>query len=127
MGSWRAQWTARRIGAAIEDGQFSDRTAGAFDAQHLLPAAGGTLEDPDVAGFDHVEPGAGFALFENEFARRELAPDSPLGKETQLAFGELGKQRSSCEHKRGWRAGHAGHCTEAKHRAAPPAIPESAP
>ena len=67
-----------RVVPAIEYGQFRDGSAGAFDAKNVFSSASGTLEDPHVAGFDHVKATAGFPLGKNGLARRETAWNGPL-------------------------------------------------
>ena len=59
----------RRIASTIEHREFSDGTAWSVNAEHLFPAAGGAFEDADVAGFNHVEAGAGLAFTKNDFTR----------------------------------------------------------
>ncbi len=59
----------RRIVSAIEHGEFGDGATRSINAQHLFPAVSGTFEDADVAGFNHIEPGAGLAFTKNDFTR----------------------------------------------------------
>src|SRR5215470_5113235 len=77
--------------AAVEHGQLRHRTARAFDAEHLLSAAGGTLENSQVARCDDVESGAWLPFSEYSFAGREPACDRTLGEEQEFVFAEPGK------------------------------------
>ena len=79
------------IVAAIEDREFSDRTARAVDIEDLLASVDGSFEDANVPGFDDVEPGAGLSFREYDFSSGEGAGDGSLSEEDEFGVGESGK------------------------------------
>src|SRR5512141_531832 len=57
-----------RVIASIEDWKLCDRTARPINAEYLLAAASGTLEDADVTRLNHIQSRARLTLSENRFA-----------------------------------------------------------
>ena len=75
-----------RVIPSVEDRQFHHGAARAFNAENLLPAARGGLEDSDLAALNDVQSRARFAFAENGLARSVAAPDRASGKKVQLIF-----------------------------------------
>src|SRR5689334_18296533 len=71
-----------RVISPIEDRQLCDGTARPIDTENLFTSTGGTLEDADVSGLNHIESSAEFPLAENGFSRRKTARHRTLGQES---------------------------------------------
>ena len=80
------------VEASIEDRNFGNGFARQIDGQHLLAAAGGTLEDAHLAAGDNVQSVAGLALAEEQLARAEALARGPGRQGAQLLRGEAGEQ-----------------------------------
>jgi len=80
-----------RVAAAIENRHLGDRTARAIDAEHLLAAAGRTLEDADASALHHVQPRARLTFAENHFSWSEIARHGAFGQELQFRIRQAGE------------------------------------
>ena len=82
-----------RIASAVKDRQLRHRATRPVYAEHMLASTGGTLEDTDVPGFDHVHAQARFTFAENNLSRCIVARNSALQEESEFALGQPGKDR----------------------------------
>ena len=64
---------------------------GPINAEDLFTSARGTLEDADIAGFDHVQTRTRLAFGKNIFAGGEMTRHGTLGEKANLAFRESRK------------------------------------
>ncbi len=81
-----------RVVSAVKDRQLCHRATRPVHAEHVLASTGGTLEDTDVPGFDHVHARARFTFAENNLSRRIAARNSALQEESEFALGQPGKE-----------------------------------
>ena len=81
-----------RIVAAVEYGQFSDRTPRTIDTEYLLAATRGRLENADLTALDDVHPGAKFPFAEDQLSGGKLAGNHALREKREFGIRQASEQ-----------------------------------
>jgi hypothetical protein len=79
--------------AAVENGEFGEGAAGAFDGEDLFAASGRHFEDANFAGGDEEKTGARVAFAEEQLTLAEAAMDDARGEGAHFGVGERGEER----------------------------------